>query len=379
MRPNRRAVAACAVMLMCLPALTLGAARWIDARPGRPGVVEAAEDAHRISAEHRLPPPDALLRRGRERSWWHEDLALLRRDSEPTATPTRSTDAAASRVRQPAPSPSATPSPPATPTPEAAARSVLRDNQLIVYYGTPLAAGLGVLGTMPPDDIAVAVRQRAAAFDRLNGDAAGAVPALDLIYSLAQAEPTGNGMYIRHLPDAQVRRYIEVAERHDLQLMLDLQIGRSSIIDEVRRIEPYLLNPRVHVAIDPEYAVGAEGVPIKTPGRITGAEINEVQAYLRELVEAHGLPPKILVVHQYMDPTIVDPQAVAKVEGVDYVLNMDAFGDVKAKKKKYRHFAEKPPETKLHGFNVFLVHDHAVLSEEELLQLSPLPQVIFYQ
>ena len=248
-----------------------------------------------------------------------------------------------------------------------------------MYYGTPLASGLGVLGTLSPPDAAAAVKARAAIFDAINGEHLGAVPALDVIYSLAQAEPTKNGMYIRHLPDSYVEEYVRLADEHDLQIVLDLQIGRARVIDEVKRIERFLRNPRVHVAIDPEYAVGPDGVPIKTPGRISGDEINEVQAYLRGLVDEHGLPPKVLVVHQYMDPTIVAPERVERVESIDYVVNMDAFGDVKAKKKKYRHFSDKPPETKLDGFNIFLKQDHAVLTEEEILQLSPVPHVIFYQ
>jgi hypothetical protein len=254
---------------------------------------------------------------------------------------------------------------------------LLHDNQIIVYYGTPLAEGLGILGALGPELAAAQVAERARVFDELNGEP-GAIGALDVIYSLAQAEPTPNGMYIRHLEKHHVERYLALAEQHDLQIFLDLQIGRARIIDEVRGIERYLMNPRVHVAIDPEYAVGSEGVPAATLGTITGDEINEVQAYLRELVERHGLPPKILVVHQYMDETVLDGDRVEAIGDVDFVLNMDAFGDVKEKKNKYERFSSKP-HSKHEAFNVFLAHDEYVLTEEEILDLSPVPHIVFYQ
>ena len=268
-----------------------------------------------------------------------------------------------------------TPAPSAEPTAKAA--PVLRDNQVIVYYGTPLSDGLGILGTLPPEQAAVQVAEHARTYDSLNGDL-GAVGALDVIYSLAQAEPTGNGMYIRHLEDHYVEQYLRVAEEHDLQIFLDLQIGRRQILDEVRGIERWLLNPRVHVAIDPEYAVGPEGVPIATPGRITGNEINDVQTYLRDLVQAHGLPGKMLVVHQYMEETVVDAERVEVIDDIDFVLNMDGLGDVGEKREKYEHFSSKP-HSKNDAFNVFLVHDYRVLSEEEILGLRPVPRIVFYQ
>jgi hypothetical protein len=287
-----------------------------------------------------------------------------------TETPVGQPDLAmAAGPSTPGPQPSPTPAPPP---------SILRDNQLIVYYGTPLSSQLGILGALSPEDAAASVAAHARTYDELNGDALGAAGALDIIYAMAQAEPTENGLYIRKLPDEEIRRYIALAEQHDLQVMLDLQIGRASILDEVRAIEPFLLNPRVHVAIDPEYAVGPYGVPIETPGQISGDEINAVQDYLRSLVEVHGLPPKVLVIHQYMDATVVDGDRVLPSEDVDLVVNMDAFGDTVEKQRKYEFFAAKS-YSRNDGFNVFLEHDHNVMSELDILRLSPVPRVIFYQ
>jgi hypothetical protein len=256
-------------------------------------------------------------------------------------------------------------------------QGVLDENQMIVFYGTPLSDGMGILGMFEPDDAARRVRDQAAVFDAVNGDR-GAIGAMDLIYAMAQSEPTGNGLYLRYLDDETVQRYLDAAEANDVQLMLDLQIGRGDVLEEVKKVERFLLNPRVHVAIDPEYAVGPYGEPIVTPGVITGDQINQVQQYLADLASANKLPPKVLVVHQYMDDTIVDGDAAAEYDRVDLVINMDAFGPDDAKLKKYRHYARRPYS--FHdAYNIFLRYDDRVMGEQEVANLDPQPDAVFYQ
>jgi len=349
---------------------------------GNPGPAEhepdGAEPASLVMPATHAPAPGAKAE------------AVLGRSVGPAVTPEPVTTEPASPSASPGAAPlpaSATPleAEPSSAVPAPAIEgeageppSILENNQLIVYYGTPLAAGLGVLGMYHPAEAATVVAEHAARYDELNGEL-GAVGTLDVIYGIAQAEPTENGRYISYLDDATVQEYVRLAEERDLQLMLDLQIGRGQILDEVRRIERYLTNPRVHVAIDPEYAVGPDGVPIETAGRISGQEINAVQEYLRGLCEQYGLPPKVFVLHQYMEETVVEGEAVVLDDDrVELVVNMDAFGDIEEKQRKYEHFARKPYAEKP-GFNIFLEHDHQLMSETDVLELSPAASVVFYQ
>ena len=285
-------------------------------------------------------------------------------DASGTATPR----ATASSVSEASSTEATAPGPPA---------HLLEHNQMVVFYGSPIAAGLGILGAFEVEEAAQRVRDHAGTFDAINGDR-GVVPAFDLIYGIAMDEPTENGLFVSYLPDWEVQRYLDMAERYDLQLILDLQIGRANIIDEVRNIERFLVNPRVHVAIDPEYAVGPDGFPIFTPGRISGHQINEVQRYLADLVLRENLPPKLLVIHQYMDETITEGEATEKLGEVDVVLNMDAYGPVIDKLDKYVEYAHRPYAHR-DSFNIFLQLDERVLTERELLSLAPQPDVVFYQ
>jgi hypothetical protein len=344
-----------------LPAIGIGA--WSPRSDGKPAHIEAAAD--RIDA---LGEPTTT----------ELALGMLRPDvAAANATRTAAEPEKPGDDGDAAEAETTTEAAPPEPTPDPRPESVLAKNQLVVFYGTPLASGLGILGMYSPDEAAQRVVDQAAAYDALNGDR-GAKPTLDLIYALAMDEPTPNGLYIRYLNDETVRRYIEVAERYDLQLMLDLQIGRGHIPEEVRKIERFLLHPRVHVAIDPEYAVGPEGAPIVTPGQMSGHEINEVQRYLAELGARHNLPPKVLVVHQFMEETVVEVEATEHVDGVELVLNMDAFGALHEKERKYRYFASLP-HAKRKSYNIFLKQDERTLTEAEVLELSPQPDAVFYQ
>lgn len=364
---KRHAVLCCA--LICLSLVVVPAARLVRAAG--------------TSQESRQAPP---VTRGLGS---RDEIALQSQKRSPGAEPTPTvveTAAAAPPTAEAAPIDArseavTSPSEPVT-TPEPAPTqrpvSLLEKNQIIVFYGTPLSSGMGILGMYPADEAATRVKDEAVYYDQLNGDERGAQPAMDLIFSIVQAEATGNGLFLRYLPDDVVREYLDVAEKRDVQLILDLQIGRGGVLDEVKKIEPYLKNARVHVAIDPEYAVGSGGVPIYTPGRITGAEINAVQAYLAQLTRENNLAPKLLIVHQYLDDTIVNGGDVRSEPGVDLVINMDGIGEARDKIEKYQHFAKRS-YAEYRGFNVFLNHDNPPMTERDVLKVRPLPNVVFYQ
>ena len=246
-----------------------------------------------------------------------------------------------------------------------------------MFYGSPLSSQLGVLGEFTPQDAAARVRDEAGIYDKVNGNR-GAVPALDLIFEQVQSEPTDNGLYLRYLDSATIQTYLNVAHQFHEQLILDLQIGRSDPLTEVRRLEPFLRDPSVHIALDPEYAVGPNGVPLQTPGTITGAQINDVQNYLAGIVAQGKLPPKMLIIHQYLDGTVINGDTVRDTPGVSLVLNMDAFGDVATKVDKYRSFATRS-YAQHKSFNIFLKQDNRVMSESDIEAINPQPDVIFYQ
>lgn len=251
------------------------------------------------------------------------------------------------------------------------------DNQVVAYYGTPNAPALGILGQFEPEEAAQKLEDHVANIDRLNGPR-GATGAMDLIYGMAIAEPGPEGNHVGYLDDDIVEQYIDIAEEHDLQLILDLHIAQSDPLTEVKRVERFLKNPRVHVAIDGEYAVGPGGIPLDSLGQVTADQMNDVQEYVDELVRENDLPKKMVIMHQFMDETLVDGEKIREYDNVDFVLNMDAWGDTASKHERYEHFASKPWAHRM-SYNIFMQLDDRVEPDRELVRLAPKADMFMYQ
>ena len=262
-------------------------------------------------------------------------------------------------------------------TPAVRQSSLLPGSQIISYYGNPATAAMGILGAADPETIASQLEQQAARYDQLNGPI-DVVPALHLVYAVAQRHPTDNGLYLQYADDADVRRYLRVTQERGMLLFLDLQIGRSSAEAELEKILPYLRYPNVHVAIDPEFAVGSNEVPGVDLGSLQGADIDRVQAALQELVEKERLPPKLLIVHQFVDSMVVNGEAIQRYPDVELIVDMDGFGPAAVKRVKYQQYAARSYAAHA-AIKLFLEHDPDLMSEEDVLSLEPTPVVVIYQ
>lgn len=237
---------------------------------------------------------------------------------------------------------------------------------------------MGALGQGQLEEVADWVTGWAAYYDYLNG-ARGAVPAFHLITGVAQRSPTGDGTYLYRLSFERVSEYVEIARRRGLLLFLDVQIGWSSPLAEVRLLEPFLLEPFVHVAIDPEFATGPLGVrPGYALGYVTGTQVNEVQQYLANLVAREGLPPKILVVHQFAKRMLRERETLIDYEAVQLSIDMDGFGSAAAKVRGYELYANAPPSERP-GFKLFFRYDTPMMTPEQVMALVPPPDLVIYQ
>ncbi len=384
---ERQSLCACALLGVIISLGPLG----VSSSWGRHAEARTIADIEPPKAQRTLEAPpsaDQLVQRARANgpltpSAGGYTSAAPSATATPAAEATPHASASPASVASPSPtaarrSPSASVSPTPSATATTAPEPLLKRNQMIVFYGSPISAGLGILGTFAPEDAAARVKAEADIYDSINGAGRGAFGAMDLIYSQVQSEPTENGLYLRYLSDETVQTYLSLAEKYDLQLILDLQIGRGDVVDEVRKTKRFLKNPRVHIAIDPEYAVGPQGIPLETPGQINADDLNRLQDYLTGLIAREQLPPKMVIIHQYLEETVVDGAATKTVPNVDLVLNMDAFGAAQEKNTKYQLFAARPYATRS-AFNIFFKLDEHVLSEEEAVHLNPSPDAIFYQ
>lgn len=257
-------------------------------------------------------------------------------------------------------------------------RSVFEDAQIVSFYGFPDVPAMGVLGHGTPAEVANEVALWAARYDELNGPRE-VIPAFHLITGVAQAYPTADGTWLARLDHARIAEYVEAARERDMILFLDVQIGWSDPLTEVKLLEEFLREPFVHMALDPEFATEHLGVrPGLAIGGIGANHVNEVQRYLATLVEEEGIPPKILMVHQFAARMLRDRDLVEDVEGVEVSIDMDGFGTAALKLRHYDWYALTAPSERP-ALKLFFDQDTPVMTPEEVQAIDQVPDLIMYQ
>ena len=264
---------------------------------------------------------------------------------------------------------STNPLPPVDSEPAAPPVSAFEAHQVVSFYGHPTVGVMGELGLHEAVDAAVRVKQLAAEYDALNGDR-DALGALHLIVDVAQAKQTDDGLYLERMGKQRIAEYVEVAREFGILLFVDLQIGWSDPLEDTRRLEWFLREPFVHLALDPEFATKRSGY---APGRIIGAldadQVNAVQRYLAALVLDAGIPPKILVLHQFKAAMLIEPERFEDVPEVEITIDMDGFGGTDAKVSGFRHYAQADYAERS-AFKLFYHWDLPVMSIQQVVDLN---------
>lgn len=253
-------------------------------------------------------------------------------------------------------------------------RSILPEHRVVAYYGAPQDPQLGELGIGSPDSAVRRLERQARPYDR---ERRPALPALELITVIANADAGQDGMYRARQEDSVIRRYLRAARRAQALLILDIQPGRSDFFTETIRLRRWLKKPDVSLALDPEWRVTDSEVPGQVIGRVDSREVNATSAWLDQLVARRRLPQKLLVIHQFTDD-MVDESALKPRDGLDIVLNADGFGGRAVKRAKYREFTRQ--DTGFHqGFKLFYEEDVDLMPPRAVMRLRPAPDFVVYE
>ncbi len=253
----------------------------------------------------------------------------------------------------------------------------LKDHRLVAFYGTPESENMGILGTMEPDEYMEKLKEQTQAYSDADPERP-AVPTIELITTMAQNEPGPEGNYVRKTSDENIEEYVELAEEHDALVMLDVQLGTDSVMNQVKSIEKWLKHPHVHLAIDTEFHVGEGETPGEDLGQVDGAEVQEAVEYVSELTEENNLPDKFVFVHQFTDAALTNKEAIEPTDNVQVALNYDGWGNSDAKHSLYRKFVRDEPN-QYGGFKIFYDKDEPVMKPEDVLKMDPNPAIINYQ
>jgi hypothetical protein len=256
-------------------------------------------------------------------------------------------------------------------------RAILPQYRIVSFYGHPHSENMGIVGEMSKDELLVKLRAEAAAFEAAD-PSRPVMPAIELISSVAQNWPADDDTYLLHTDEATIQEYVDFTAENGILLILDLQIGHSTVRAEIDRIEKWLLYSHVHLAIDPEFAMPEGFIPGSTIGGIDASDITYAQERLAKLALDNDLPPKVLIVHQFYEGMIRNSETLAPVEGVQLVIEFDGFGAPANKIAGYMQFIHDRP-IEFGGIKLFYKQDDPLMTPAELVALTPPPDLIIIQ
>jgi hypothetical protein len=270
--------------------------------------------------------------------------------------------------------------PPSSPPPLAGA--ILPCRRIVAYYGNPFSKKMGVLGEYPYGEM---VRRFHAALAEWNAADPHhpVVPAFQLIAVVAQGSAGSDGRYRLRMPDTLVQKVYGWAKQEHGLLFLDVQVGRSTLQAELPRLEPFLKNPDVHLAIDPEFSMKDGTPPGRKIGTFDAADINYASRFLAGIVEKYQLPPKVLVVHRFTRRMVTNARQIKLRPEVQIVMNMDGWGAEWLKRDSYKDYIVREP-VEYTGFKIFYHNDirkagWTLMKPGQVLGFRPYPLYIQYQ
>jgi hypothetical protein len=254
--------------------------------------------------------------------------------------------------------------------------SLLRSRFLVTWYGNPHSAAMGVLGRVSGAQRAAGLQRQADAYAPLTDK--DVLAAYHLVAVVAQPTAGAGGRWRRRESADVIASLLDEARQNGFHLVLDVQPGRSGVEEELAHLRPFLSEPDVHLALDPEFDMSEGQVPGRELGHMHAADVNAAVEFLHGLISLHGLPPKVLIVHQFTLGMLPDKEKIRSKPAVDLVLNMDGFGSQALKLSSYRAIMRQRP-LDFAGIKLFYTIDTNLFSPAQVMQLRPVPSVVVYQ
>ncbi|MSR70807.1 hypothetical protein EXS62_02090 [Candidatus Kaiserbacteria bacterium] len=260
--------------------------------------------------------------------------------------------------------------------------ALLPFNRIVAYYGNFYSKGMGVLGEYDEETVLTKLQEEVAGWEAAD-PTTPVVPAIEYIDVTAQGSPGKDGKYRLRMPDGQIDKALAMAKKINGIVILDVQVGLSTVRDELPLLETYLSMPEVHLALDPEFAMQGGTPPGRVIGTMSAEDINYAIGYLSDLVKVHELPPKILVVHRFTEEMVTGYRRINPTPEVQVVMQMDGWG-FPAKKINTYHVVVTPEPVQFAGLKLFYKNDlkqtpSRLLTKQEILNLTPSPIFIQYQ
>jgi hypothetical protein len=250
--------------------------------------------------------------------------------------------------------------------------------RMVALYGHPDAPVLGVLGMQNLAATIVRAKKTAAAYSALVSEPV--VPAFEIIATVAAASAGPDGNYSNETPASALKPWVDAAKANGIYVVLDLQPGRSDFLSQAKLYTSLLLYPNVGLALDPEWHMKSNQVPMEVIGSVDSSEINKTSAWLAQLTKDHNLPQKVFMVHQFTVFMITHRSALAtNYDQLQVVIHADGFGSTPAKFATWNTLHISPPPNIVWGWKNFLRQDTPTLTPAQTMAVKPRPFFVSYQ
>lgn len=280
-------------------------------------------------------------------------------------------------------SPEDSPEPSPTPTEEppelvGGGTELFPDKRFIALYGHPEYPALGALGEQSPEESAERVTELAEMYEAHSDEEIH--PAFEIIVTMASEDPGADGNYSAVSDPEDIEEYIDVAEEHDIYVVLDLQPGRSDFLTQAQIYEDLLKRPNVGLALDPEWRLAEGQVHMEQIGSVSAAEINETTEWLAELTDENDLPQKMVILHQFQQSMIRGREQVNTDHSeLAMVLHADGHGTPQDKFATWDLLQEDLPEDMHMAWKNFYLQDEPMFSPKQTYEIEPKPWFVSYQ
>ena len=252
------------------------------------------------------------------------------------------------------------------------------DKRFIALYGHPEYPSLGALGEQSPEESADRVIELAEMYEAHSDEEIH--PAFEIIVTVASEHPGDDGNYSAESDPEQIAEYIDVAEQHDVYVVLDLQPGHADFLTQAKIYEDLLKRPNVGLALDPEWRLAEGQVHMEQIGSVSAAEINETTDWLAELTAEHDLPQKMVILHQFRQSMIRGREQVnTEHPELAMVLHADGHGTAQDKFATWDLLQEDLPEDMHMAWKNFYRQDDPMFSQQQTFEVEPKPWFVSYQ
>ena len=268
-------------------------------------------------------------------------------------------------------------------TPFPLAGGILPFKRIVAFYGNFYSKRMGILGEIPPEEMLKKLQSECKQWAKADS-LIPVQPALHYICVSAQHEPGKAGKYRMRMPFTQIDKTLALAKKINAIVFLDVQVGQSTLQQEIPQLEKYLKLDNVHLAIDPEFSMKGGHLPGSRIGNFDASEINWVSEYLAKLVRANHLTPKVLIVHRFTMKMVSNYKEIKTRPEVQFVMDMDGWGFPAKKVDTYEMCVRNNP-VQFTGFKLFYKNDiktkgfNVIMTPKAVLSLTPSPVYIQYQ